>query len=128
MKPFIVHVKLYLVDIVVQFGEPGNLLKFLSNKNIDEEEFNFVKESIEDEEVKGRTYHFKCKALCIYLKEFPGTPPWKNLLAHEIFHATRYLMEDKQMPLDDNNEEAYAYLTGYITEQIYAKLDKIKKD
>lgn len=45
--------------------------------------------------------------------------PTPGTVAHEIFHAVEMIMEFLKMPLCANNDEAYAYLIGYITEQYY---------
>lgn len=43
-----------------------------------------------------------------------------NSIAHEVQHCVRFILETKcGMPMTKDNDEAYAYLAGYITEQIY---------
>lgn len=46
----------------------------------------------------------------------------RGVLAHEILHAVHYILGFKGMQLHDSSEEAYAYLTGFITTQIYFDL------
>lgn len=43
-----------------------------------------------------------------------------NTIAHEIYHAAVRITEDR----DVTDEEAQAWLTGYITEVVYKYLDK----
>lgn len=45
-----------------------------------------------------------------------------GVIAHEIFHAVSNIMKILQMPLHNKNEEAYAYLLGYIVKQFYEHL------
>ena len=45
-------------------------------------------------------------------------PSFLNSVAHEIFHAVNEVMDYINMTLDRNNEEAYAYLTGFLMEKI----------
>lgn len=45
-----------------------------------------------------------------------------STLAHEIFHAVDFIMRDIGMKLTEHSHEAYAYLVGYLTEQIYKRL------
>jgi hypothetical protein len=40
------------------------------------------------------------------------------IIAHEAFHATEFIMEYINTPLTDSTSEPYAYLLGYIVEQI----------
>lgn len=39
-------------------------------------------------------------------------------IAHEAFHATEFIMEYIDTPLNQSTSEPYAYLLGYIVEQI----------
>jgi len=45
-----------------------------------------------------------------------------NLIAHEIFHLSTRICEDRYI----EDEETKAWLTGYLTENIYKFLDKKK--
>jgi len=49
-------------------------------------------------------------------------PKARGILQHEIFHAVAFLMMELNMPLCHENDEAYAYLVGYITEKIEEKI------
>lgn len=44
---------------------------------------------------------------------------------HESFHAAATIAEYIELKLDRCSEEAYAYLTGYITECVYKTLFKL---
>jgi hypothetical protein len=45
-------------------------------------------------------------------------------ISHEIFHAVVMLMNRVDINLTDDSEEAFAYLIGYLTEEIF----KFKKE
>lgn len=47
-----------------------------------------------------------------------NVPITTKLIAHEAFHATRFMMNQLAMPLDDCSDEAWAYLIGWIAECI----------
>ena len=40
------------------------------------------------------------------------------IICHECFHAVEFIMEFINTPLTDSTSEPYAYLLGYIVEQI----------
>lgn len=40
-------------------------------------------------------------------------------LAHEIFHAVTFILTRIGMSLTNESDEAYAYLIGYLTKEIY---------
>jgi len=42
-----------------------------------------------------------------------------NTIAHEVFHVTSEILRSRSTKLNNNTEETYAYLCGYITEKIY---------
>ena len=44
-----------------------------------------------------------------------------ELIAHEISHAVSYVLRQKGLPLSDDTEEAYAYLTQFLMNQIIRK-------
>lgn len=46
-----------------------------------------------------------------------------SLIAHECFHATRYILEYVGITLEESSEEAFAYLLGYLVEEV----DKLVK-
>ena len=48
-----------------------------------------------------------------------------NTCAHEALHATFSITDFVEIRLDRGSEEAYSYLTGYITECIYKTLFKL---
>lgn len=46
-----------------------------------------------------------------------------GFIAHEIFHAVTFIMQRVGMKLKLlSSDEAYSYLVGYLTEQIFRKL------
>ncbi len=51
--------------------------------------------------------------------------PDSGLIAHEVFHCVTCLLDHIGMPFNiDHNDEAHAYLIGYLTNEIYKNLDK----
>jgi hypothetical protein len=54
------------------------------------------------------------------IKERPTTPRTIGTLAHEIYHATEYILD--RVGVSRTESESWAYTIGYITEQIYHKL------
>lgn len=45
-----------------------------------------------------------------------------NMITHEAFHATEMVLSNVGIPLTKSSDEAYAYLTGYINEQIFEQI------
>lgn len=76
--------------------------------------------------VVGRATLLSCNRSVIRLVRFPSTPNDHGILAHEIFHIVDFLLGRIGLTLTDSSGEAYAYLLGYITEQIYRHLKHLK--
>jgi len=47
-----------------------------------------------------------------------------NLLAHEVCHLVNFIFSDRKIKLDILNDEPQAYLTGWVTAEIYKALKK----
>lgn len=61
----------------------------------------------------------------IRMKELPTTSRHFGMLAHEICHIVSWALETLGFKLKcSSSGEAYAYLTGWITEKIYKELNK----
>lgn len=62
--------------------------------------------------------------LCSILKvhSFKNNYFCKGVLAHEIFHSCEFVLRQCGFELNSNSHEAYAYLIGYLTQEIYKKV------
>jgi len=49
-----------------------------------------------------------------------------GLIAHEVVHLKNYIFSDVGQKLDLDNDEAEAYLTGFLFDKIYEFLNKNK--
>lgn len=45
-----------------------------------------------------------------------------NTLVHECVHATSRILYDRGIPINYDNDETFAYLHGYIVEQIHKQI------
>lgn len=51
-----------------------------------------------------------------------------NTICHESFHIANGVLDDAGMKLCDNSEEAYAYLVGWVAEQVQKEIKKNLKN
>lgn len=49
-----------------------------------------------------------------------------DLIAHEVVHIVNSIYVERRMKLDPHNDEPQAYLTGWVTKQIYNALASVK--
>jgi len=123
MKPFIIPYVVFPFHVMVYFGQDREPLFNIASKYIDDED---LKEFREDEFKDGYAAMFRSGASLIYCREEPRDPRTMGILSHEIFHAVSILLDRVEVHLTSSSEEIYAYLTGYLTEEIYKHI-KLKK-
>lgn len=121
---FIVEVDLYKVDVMVVVGDIEGAIEWLENKNVSEDDIEFVKSSCETGS-QGTTGLLSNNALFIRLLHSPTTPEYKGILAHEVFHATSILLRSRGMSLVKESEEAYVYLLEFIYRKIVEKIEEL---
>ena len=122
---FIVPLIVYPFDIMVSFGETNEEIdKHLSKYNLTAGDVQLA--TFTSETVQGRSVMFSSNQSLIRLRHLPKEPKHFGDLQHEIFHCVSFIMWKIGMPLEiQKSDEAYAYLVGYVTNEIYKKL-KIK--
>ena len=77
---------------------------------------------------KGRTLRLKNNAYILWTKYFPVNVEHFETLNHEIFHTSDMMLRKAGLSLSDDSDEAWAYMIGWMTREIYKnfKLCKIK--
>ncbi len=118
---FIIPLVVYPFDVMVSFGQTDdellkNLLKCLTEEQIRN------KELWSDNEKDGGTVIFASGQTLIRMPKIPKSAKEYGTLQHEIFHATEFVLSRIGMILCDKSDEAYAYLIGYLTTQIYKRI------
>ncbi len=119
---FIIPLIVYPFDVMVSFGESNKeiekcLLKYKLTAN-DIKLAIFTSNSIQ-----GRTVMFSSNQSLIRLRNIPKQSKDFGDLQHEIFHCISFIMLKIGMPLKiKKSDEAYAYLIGYLTTEIYKRL------
>ena len=64
----------------------------------------------------------------IWLSDVPTTIGKYSDLVHEIEHATFYLLKSRGLQHTEESDEAYAYLSGYIFEQIDSLIVELREE
>lgn len=122
---FTIQLRIYPFDLIVSMGYSNDEIKYLLEKE------GWLQEDIDeiyfDNEVDvGKALLTKNNRAIIRLKYIPITPPEFGDLSHEIFHITTFILDRVGMKFKiGTSDEAYAYLNGYISGEIFKKL-KVK--
>jgi hypothetical protein len=120
---FIIPYQIYPIDLMVSVGEDYNVLYKILEKHLPKEyhsEIDLCR--FESENVLARVVMFTNNASLIRIRRKPKTPLDYGTLQHEIFHAVEYMMNRIGVKHTVECGEAYAYMIGYLTEQIYKNL------
>lgn len=113
---------IYPFDVMFSFGETDEqVVAHLKNYNIDTTD---NKGWVFEETTVGRCIIFPGNQTLIRLLDFPSTPKEYGHLQHEIFHAVHFILKKMGFKLKMSSGEAYAYLTQYLTEQVYNIINK----
>lgn len=118
---FILPLVAYPFEILVSMDEEDEIVrKRLIKYGDDEEE---IKYALEMQGV-GRFCLLEKNTHCIIgIKSLPNKYKLMGVIAHEVFHCVTILLDHIGMKMIlETSDEAYAYLTGYICEEIYRKL------
>ena len=126
-KFFIVKLPIYNAEIGVSIGQNvGDLKKSILRRwNIDEE--NLPKEDFQEHQqasvlcvTKGEHYY----PYCIRFKQNPIKMDIDGhaTIAHEVFHTVYRLLNSRGLKLTYESEEAFTYLMGHLSREIYKNL------
>ncbi len=121
---FIIPLVIYPFDVMISINESwDDFAKSVTNKWGADILENFKKYDHPNGEGLSYVYTSESK-LCCMLKVhfFENNPNGHGILAHEIFHACEFVLRQCGVKLNSNSHEAYAYLIGYLTTEIYKKI------
>jgi hypothetical protein len=116
-KNFIIPLVIYPFDVMVSVGESDSQLTDQLSKYGIEWGDDFKCSG------KGRSVIMENNQSLLRLHSYPETNEDMGVLQHEIFHVVTFIMDRIGMPLTICvSDEAYAYLIGYLTKEIYDRI------
>lgn len=121
---FVVDMQVYPFQVMVSIGQDDNQLgRVLDKYNLTEDDIRAC--AWPSPYTKGRAVLFSTNASIIRLRGLPETSEDYGTLAHEIFHIASFVLDRIGTPLQVNvSDESYAYLIGYLTTEIFKKINK----
>lgn len=114
---FIINLTLFPYDVMVSLGQTDDEFKDSLN----------IFDGLEwDDEMKtsGPAKYFMLSGnqSVIRLRDYPTTNTCYGYIQHEIFHCVMAILAKMGVTCTDSSEEVYAYMTEYLTEQIYDRI------
>lgn len=119
---FTVDWQVYPFSVIVALGVTKDELLEYAGKYLTPRDVRYIEEQRFD---SGKTVFSVRDLTILWLEKYPniGSP----VLAHEVFHAVTFLMEEIGVPLNRETNEAYAYAIEYLTKEINNHLWSYKK-
>lgn len=123
---FIIPLVIYPFDMMFSLGQTDKQLRKTLEKVLHKDAFEVAYSDeflsgLNPETTKaGKTLFINGHRQTIIIL---GKHPENGVVAHEIFHAVEMIMRYLKMPLTTENDEAYAYLIGYITDEFYKHIN-----
>lgn len=120
---FIIKLVVYPFEIMVSIDEPDEVLfaRLVKYGNPIESCERML--TMDDTGNYGKCAIFDTNQTVIRLRVTKNKYEFYNTVAHEVFHAATFILDRIGMKLELMvSDEAYAYLVGFITAEIYIKL------
>ena len=119
---FGIDVSIYNTYVIVVIGQSKYINKCLSKRGLKKIDISNVKGAA------GYTFGLE-EGILLWLKHKPPFPAYHmGCLAHEIFHCAEFILSKVGIKLSNKSDEAYAYLIGYITENIFNHLNNLNNE
>lgn len=121
-----IPIDIYRITPIVFVGDFKDLISFVKRKTMGaEEDYADLLEGIGNDSKETYTFEAstywnnKTRTLILYFPEFHKKPHDIDNMVHELSHATFIILDNVGIDIDVSNNEAFAYLQGYLAEQIY---------
>ena len=125
-KAFSIPLDIYPYTIFVCFLDLTLLRKELLNCKYDPPTNEIIDElfkDFKDGTFAGRVKHLKNGNCVVYFPHnFKHQEFMLNTITHEVFHCTQMILDQIGLKLNFKNDEAFAYLNGYINQKIFEQI------
>ena len=120
-----IPVDIYRITPTVFVGDFKDLVSFVKRKTMGaEEDYADLLEGIGNDSKETYTFEAstywnnKTRTLILYFPEFSKKSHDISNMVHELSHAAFIILDNVGIDIDVSNNEAFAYLQGYLAEQM----------
>lgn len=119
-----IEIPIYEVEILCLISDDKEWAKRKAISYVPDEEYEEICDFFSGEHSDGFNVSNRDNGCqIIWLEENPKKNSyWLSILVHETLHATIGILRSKKIELDENSEEAFTYLQGFIFKSIYDQL------
>lgn len=122
------YIKLYSHHLLFSYNQTNSQFEDSLDKHFKERKLKRHEDAdLEDlmrDNAEAMTHYLTHRTVCIRIFKHTNKSfnELSDSIAHEALHATREIMESIQVELNDETEEVYAYMIGYIVNNIIGDL------
>lgn len=116
-----VRIDLFRREVLVIVSDYTTFIGHL-NPHLDREELNELKENAPRSSVNGEAFMLNSGDAVIWIRDVFSQETTATILIHEASHVAIKMLQDIGVPLTDESEEIYAYMTQYIATEAMSKL------
>jgi hypothetical protein len=120
---------LYPYDVMFSVGQTSEeVIKILRKitKKITDADIQELRTIDDKDDKEGKTIFLSGGQTLIWLSDYKNKPEYMGLLAHEVFHATFFLMNHVGIRHADESEEAFTYAAQWLMVQLMDALTRRK--
>lgn len=121
-KNFIIPLVVYTFDVMVSIAQTDEEIKGVLKKHLPADIHDELHLAEFKNGSQGRAVMFSNGATLIRIRHQVKYASVRGVLAHEIFHVAEFIMDRIGIKHSLECSEAYAYLIGYLTEEIYKQI------
>lgn len=125
-KSFEIDLQIYPFTIFVCFLDLTKLEELFRNYRFykpTEEQIKEIIDSLKSVTGGGQTLRLENGNIVIYIpNNLKHSQYMWNIITHEVFHATHFIMDRIGLNLSLESDEAFCYLNAYINEKIFEQI------
>lgn len=116
----IIEIPIYNQDIMIHFGDIQELKAELTKYFDEVDTYRILQVATECQD--GITIHDEpTQKILVIMPTPPSRADDFGTLIHELSHAVNYIMKQVGVKPSEDSEEAYTYLLGYLTKEVFQK-------
>lgn len=122
----IIDIGIYKCYLTVFVGSTKELVRFV--EDCDDEDLKDLTDKIKEDAQKGLRHYAastywndETRTPFLYLPNLSTTPKNLEIIVHELSHVVFLILGDVDITVDQYNNEAFAYLIGWLMKEVFNK-------
>lgn len=120
-----IQIDIYRLTLTIFVGQREDFMRYVKSCKSNRR-FRGLEEAIrqDTEDYEAVTYwNENERTPVIFLPKLSTQPKTLNVIVHELSHVCFYILNNVDIQVTAHNDEAFAYLLGWLTEEVFKKED-----